>query len=223
MIKVFIPIKEHSSRVPRKNFREFGGKPLYQYVLSKYKECTKSEIWVDTDSCEIYDWVNKICPENFHSYMRSETLIGDDVSVNLLIDYFVSEYCEDGDVIIQTHVTSPFLSANYLEQLVDILEEKNLDSIASANVIQSRLWREEGYGLCPINHNPLKMEKTQDLPKLYEENSSFYVFTVESFKKNRKRIGLNHDFYEIKFPKNVDIDNEDDFNMALAVRRFYEE
>ena len=34
---VFIPIKEVSQRVPRKNFRLFKGVPLYKHVLRKYK------------------------------------------------------------------------------------------------------------------------------------------------------------------------------------------
>ena len=46
-MKIFIPIKENSQRVPGKNFREFGGAPLYKHTL--YKLSNKS-IYVDTDS-----------------------------------------------------------------------------------------------------------------------------------------------------------------------------
>ena len=234
MKKIFIPIKEHSERVPRKNFRDFGGKPLYQYVISKYidydskghkiewdKFYNDMELWVDTDSDEIKNWVNAECPDNFHAYSRPKQLVGDDVSVNLLIGNFVYHHCNNDDVIVQTHVTSPFLNPLTICR-VSRLRDLSIDSTASANVINSRLWRRENYGWCPINHNPMKMEKTQDLPAVYEENSAFYAFTVDSFKKNGKRIGESHRFVEVSFPHNLDIDTEKDFEMALALRECYE-
>ena len=46
-MKIFIPIKEISQRVPKKNFRLFDGAPLYKHTLYKLKDF---EVYVDTDS-----------------------------------------------------------------------------------------------------------------------------------------------------------------------------
>jgi N-acylneuraminate cytidylyltransferase len=55
-VKVFIPIKENSQRVPRKNFRLLNGIPLYKNILSKLKDF---QVFVDTDSNEIEEiWIN---------------------------------------------------------------------------------------------------------------------------------------------------------------------
>jgi len=219
VINIFIPIKEHSQRVPNKNFRFFGEKKLYQYVISKYFDYDNIELYVDTDSEEIFNWINNDCPDNFHAYWRDTMLVGDDTSVNLLIENFVDTYCcDDNDLVIQTHVTSPFLNTDVICALDKWVFGTGRDSITSANVIKSRLWREEGYGYCPINHNPMKMEKTQDLPAIYEENSAFYAFTVGSFKRCKKRIGSNNCFYEINFPENLDIDTEDDWELCCKIR-----
>ena len=44
-MKLFIPIKENSQRVDKKNFRILDGEQLYKYVMLKYSDF---EIFVDT-------------------------------------------------------------------------------------------------------------------------------------------------------------------------------
>ena len=55
-MKIFIPIKEKSQRVPNKNFRLFNGIPLYKHTLYKLKDF---EVWVDTDSDIILKEIEK--------------------------------------------------------------------------------------------------------------------------------------------------------------------
>lgn len=219
-ISIFVPIKSKSERVPRKNFRDFGGKPLYQYVLSKYFS-NDVNFFVDTDSEEIFNWVNDCCPNNFKAYMRDDNLIGNDVSVNLLIKNFLIKHDTD-DIIVQIHVTSPFLTPDIVLQSAGLINE-NFDSVASANIIQSRLWRMENYGWCPINHNPTKMEKTQDLVNVYEENSALYAFRRNSFMDSGRRISDKHTFVDIGFPYNLDIDNEKDWEFCSKVLKIFKE
>ena len=91
----------------------------------------------------------------------------------------------------------------------------NYDSVVSCNVHQVRFWRKERYGYCPVNHNPAKLEQTQDLPKYYEENSAFYIFKPEVLIRTGNRIGQNPFFYELKDPENLDIDTEEDWKLIL--------
>ena len=90
-------------------------------------------------------------------------------------------------------------------------------TIVSCNVVSSRLWRQENYGICPVNHNPLKLEQTQDLPKLFEENSLFYMFKSDNFLKTKSRIGLKPYFFQTNFPENIDIDWEEDWQIATSM------
>ena len=46
-MKIFIPIKQKSQRVPNKNFRLVNNIPLYKRTLYKLKDF---EVYVDTDS-----------------------------------------------------------------------------------------------------------------------------------------------------------------------------
>lgn len=209
---LFIPIKKNSQRVPRKNFRTFAGTQLYKHTLYKF---TKHCVYVDTDSEEIIEQI-RIDPKlsNVTVFHREKKLIGDTVSVCDLISNFVKKY-NINKPIVQIHVTSPFLELKNLEDAYSKMDK--YDSVVSCNVLQTRLWRKEDYGYCPVNHNPIKLEQTQDLPILYEENSAFYIFKPEVIMQSGNRIGKNPFFYPLTYPENVDIDTEEDYKKCLQI------
>lgn len=207
---VFIPIKHNSQRVSKKNFRIFNGEPLYKHTLLKY---TADEVYVDTDSEQVYKEINSDSRlSNVNVFMRNKDLIGDEVSVCDLIENFIRKF-NINKPIAQIHVTSPFLLDTTVKTCYNMM--KDYDSIVSCNIHQVRFWRKEEYGFCPVNHNPAKLEQTQELPKYYEENSAFYIFKPEVLIKTGNRIGQKPFFYEIKDPENLDIDTEDDWNNCI--------
>ena len=209
-MKIFIPIKKNSQRVPQKNFRSFNGVPLFMHTLNKLKDF---EVYVDSDSEDVISACKSL--EHVTAYKRSNPLIGDDVSVCDLIEKFI-EFCYDDDHICQLHVTSPFLDVDLLKNAMSLVD-RGYDSVVSCNEVQTRFWRKEQYGYCPVNHNPTKLEQTQDLPIYYEENSVFYIIDVDLFKKTKMRVGMNPYFYPLTFPINLDIDTEDDWNLVEKV------
>ena len=210
---LFVPIKKESQRVPKKNFRKFRGKALYEYVLCKLNSYP---IYVDTDSDEILENI-KNNPNLSHVFglKRDKNLLGHEVSVCSLIESFIKKNNIE-DPICQVHVTSPFIDPNTIFKAHQILKQ-GYDSVVSCTKHNARFWRKEEYGICPVNHNPVRLEQTQDLPSLYEENSLFYMFNPEVILKTGNRIGSNPYFYETNFPENVDIDTEEDWQMALLL------
>ena len=53
----FIPIKDNSTRVLKKNLRPFGRKPLFRYVVDTVIKSNKfDEVIVDTDSDEVKEY-----------------------------------------------------------------------------------------------------------------------------------------------------------------------
>ena len=115
--------------------------------------------------------------------------------------------------IVQIHVTSPFLTKKTVKDAYHFLNDH--DSVVSCNTHQTRFWRKEEYGMCPVNHNPLKLEQTQDLPIFYEENSCFYIFRPQVLLKTGNRIGVNPFFFSVSEPENMDIDTEEDWEQCL--------
>lgn len=215
-MKIYIPIKQHSQRVPNKNFRMFAGEPLWIRTIQKFKNIC--DIFVDTDSNEIIEQSELF---GINAYMRPAHLHGDDISVNSLIHNFIDSYCDDSfEVLAQIHVTSPFLNPS---TLVDASNKISAyyDSVVSCDIIRKRLWRpenrHENIRFIPVNHNPLYLEQSQDLTPLYVENSAFYIFTPSSFSKTNNRIGQNPLFVPLDAKESMDIDTEEDWEKCLKI------
>ena len=90
------------------------------------------------------------------------------------------------------------------------------DSLFSVTKYQTRFFSDSG---TPINHNPEVLIKTQDLPYVYEENSCFYLFTPESFRKKSRRIGIKPFMMAIDPFEAVDIDVEAEFILAEKLHK----
>ncbi|MBD3262473.1 MAG: acylneuraminate cytidylyltransferase family protein [Candidatus Altiarchaeales archaeon] len=211
---VFVPLKKESQRVPGKNFRDFGGIPLYKHVLMKYRDLS---VFVDTDNPDVLKMIKQDEDlQHVEVYLRKENLKGHDVSVNLLIDYFLT-VCKQECIYAQVHVTNPFLKPETVVHAAESIGE-SFDSVCSADRIQARCWRMEANRSIPINHNPSVLEQTQDINPVFVENSCFYLFTRDSFLGNgRNRVGKKPLFCETAYPQNLDIDTEEDWDRCLRV------
>ena len=211
-ITALLPMKGHSERVPNKNMKSFANKPLYHFVMqtlisSKYID----DIVVNTDS----DIIKKDIKENFDSVMiinRPHAIIGDSVSMNKIIAYDLSQL--EGKHFLQTHSTNPLLTPNTLDKAVEQYFNKldTYDSLFSVTKVQTRLYWENGK---PINHDPQELQRTQDLPPVFEENSNFYVFSRNSFENaGERRIGTKAQMFEMDKLEAIDIDEPKDFILA---------
>jgi len=218
-MKIFIPIKEISQRVPGKNFRDFGGNPLWLHAVNKFREL--GEVFIDTDSDKLLEEANRI--DNVMAYSRVPTLRGHDVSVNRLIKHWLDSFINDeNETLVQLHVTNPFLKAETIDRFQEAFEECKIDTYCGANIIQARGWRLEATGdgclrSIPLNHNPNVLEETQSLQEIIVENSTFYMFTKRSFNKLSNRMGANPHFGKVEFPENIDIDTEEDWKLAIKL------
>lgn len=207
-----VPVKNHSERVKGKNFREFGGKPLYHRILQTLERTyAVDEVIINTDSEKVMVEAPKLFPK-VRVIERPEELRGDLVSVNKLIAHDLA--LSDGDLYIQTHATNPLLRpetiAGALKEF-SAREEEGYDSLFTVNRFRSRFYRHDGGA---INHDPSELLRTQDLPPVYEENSVLYVFSKESFTKKSRRIGLKPVMYETPAMESIDIDDEFKFLLA---------
>ena len=203
-------MKENSERVPNKNIRDFCGKPLFHYILealskSKYID----EIIINTDSKKIAKNAKEFFDVTIH--MRPDYLLKiNSNEANLIIEDDISKI--DCEYFIQTHSTNPLLKTESIDKSIeDFFNQKEYDSLFSVTPYQTRLFFENG---TPVNHNPNELIKTQDLPFLYEENSCIYIFSKNSFLKNKNRVGKNPKLFPINKLEAVDIDEMEDFIFA---------
>jgi len=210
-VTAVLPMKGHSERVPNKNLRDFNGKPLFFHIAASLQNSQYvNEILINTDSEDIAELAGSF--SKVRIIERPPELCGDMVSMNKIIEYDMTQ--SESEYFLQTHSTNPLLKTSTIDQAI-LAFYANLpkkDSLFSVTGMQTRLYWENGE---PVNHNPNELIRTQDLPKIYEENSNIFLFSKESFAKaDNKRIGLRPLLFGMNKLEATDIDEEEDFILA---------
>ena len=107
-------MKAHSSRVPGKNFKQIAGKPLYRWILDTLLELEFVEtIVVNTDARA--ELLQSGFPESDRCLIkeRPASLVGDDVSMNLIIEDDLRTH--PNEHYLMTHTTNPALGTTTLK------------------------------------------------------------------------------------------------------------
>ncbi|MCQ3936408.1 MAG: acylneuraminate cytidylyltransferase family protein [Chloroflexi bacterium] len=210
-LAALVPMRHHSQRVPGKNYRPLAGKPLFQHILETLESVPEIEaVIVDTDSEPVMDGVRRLFPD-VKLIRRPEHLRADDIPMNDILLYDTAQV--QADFYLQTHSTNPLLKPETISRAIQslITNYPHYDSLFSVTRLQTRLYFQDGRA---INHNPLELIQTQDLPPVYEENSCIYIFTRENLERKKHRIGDKPLMFEIPADEAWDIDEELDFEIA---------
>lgn len=217
MIKFFIIIKNKSERIKNKNFVKVNNIPLYKYLLSELKN---ERVYIDTDSKKILRNKEISTYKNFVIYKRKQKYIDLETSdsfkvspVYFLIDNFINNYCKMEDIIVCSHVTSPFIKKKTIYKAIKFLE-KGYDSISSVTYHHEFALLKNKKKYMNINFNNKVVNKTQDLNPIILMNGAFFIFKAKTFKKYKSRYSKKHHFYEIKYPESIDINYPEDLNLA---------
>jgi len=217
-VTALVPMKGHSERVTSKNIRKFGGKPLFYHILESLESAKFiDEIIVNTDSSQIMSLIHQDFP-NINVIERPQHLLGDKVPMTPIIEYDIK--FAKNEHFLQTHATNPLLKTSTIEYAIRTYFEdleKGFDSALGVTRYQTRFYDKNKN---PINHNPNVMVPSQDMVPLYEDNSNFYINSVENFLKNKNRVGKNPVFIEVSKLESIDIDDEEDFLIAEAIFNF---
>lgn len=214
-VTAIVPMRHNSERVPGKNYRLLGKKPLYHHVVESLMSTPSvAAVLIDTDSEFILNDVAVNLP-GVRTIVRPEHLRDGHTPMNTVLENTLS-HCET-EVVLQTHSTNPFVQPRTFERAIgSYFEQDDCDSVFGVSRIQGRLWTED---LRPVNHDPAILARTQDLNPIYLENSCFYIFSKTSFASFENRLGARPRAIEVDAIEAVDIDEEMDFRLAEAIER----
>jgi len=212
MITALLPMKANSERVPNKNFKLIGGKPLYYWILENLIALEVIDrVIINTDADQGL-FSNFIGNKKLLIRSRKPSLCGDLVSMNKIIEDDILS--DDNKIFLMTHTTNPLISKRTLSNAIDIFlnrDKNQFDSLYSATKFQGRFYYE---GSIAINHNPNELLRTQDLPPVYLENSCLYLFEKNIFLDTKTRIGKMPILFETPQLESVDIDTQDEWYLA---------
>ncbi len=216
-----LPMKANSERVKGKNFKNFGGKPLFRWILDKLIEIDEiDKIVINTDAREILKAHGLEESSKIIIRDRKKEICGDLVSMNTIIDDDIQSI--DSDIYMMTHTTNPLLEKksiiSAIKKYKNSLLKNKADSLFTVTKLQERLYSKNGL---PINHDPENLIRTQDLEPIYIENSNLYLFTKDSFKTTNARIGLNPITYLTDDFESTDIDTKSDWEFAEITLEYY--
>ena len=122
------------------------------------------------------------------------------------------------DIILWTHVTSPFLTSTLYDNAVQIYMaqlEKGYDSLMTVNKLKTFIWDENGS--LNYDRNKEKWPRTQTLPNLFEINSGIFINSRENYLKYRDRIGSKPYLMDLDGYSSFDIDWPEDFTLGEMI------
>lgn len=220
-IVALLPMKANSERVKGKNFRDFGGKPLFKWVLDTLLSVAEIDlIVINTDARHILAEYGLIDNERILIRDRHEEICGDLISMNLIIKDDIKNI--DSDIYLMTHTTNPFLSRHSVQAAIEkfqtTVKAGGADSLFTVNKVQDRFYDVD---VQPINHDPANLIRTQDLDPWYQENSNLYLFSKDSFYKTDARIGANPTMLVTAPYESTDIDTPDDWELGEVMVEYY--
>ena len=208
-IVAIMPIKLNNERLPGKNTKILGKKPLIQYELDNLLETNL------IDSINVYcsdEMVCKFLPIGINFIKRPAVLDLPTSNFSQIFESFMNTV--DADIYVYAHATAPFITASeIMKQCINAVVSGEYDSAFCASKIQDYLWQDGE----PLNFDATNIPRSQDLKSIYRETSGVYVFKKEVFEKYRRRIGLKPFVKEVSFKEAVDINNPEDFDLARAL------
>ena len=204
-----------SKRIPRKNIKDFLGKPIVAYSIMAAKNSgIFDEVMVSTDDMEIAE-IAKSFGANV-PFMRSHKTSNDYATtadvLSEVLKCYASNYLQYESMCC-IYPTAPFITAEKLKTAYNILKDSGADSVMP--VVQYSFPPQRAMvmknGLLQYQYPQYRNSRSQDLEPIYHDAGQFYFYKVHddlSFASN------NFAPLIVSETEVQDIDNESDWMIA---------
>lgn len=174
-----------SKRIPKKNIKEFCGKPIIAYSIeAALNSGTYDEVMVSTDSEEIAEIAKKYGAQV--PFLRSEKTSNDFATTRDVLDEVIEEYKKRGksfDFMTCIYPTAPFVTAQKLKDAVTKLSESDADwamPVTAYSFPPQRAMVIRDGGL-EYQYPEYKNTRSQDLEPIYHDCGQFYVYKIDVY------------------------------------------
>ena len=206
-----IPARLGSKRIPKKNIRYMGDKPLIQYPIDLAKQTNRFEsIWVNTESEEL----GKIVQGMGVLFHKRPAELANDKATNREFTYeFMQKH--ECDYVIMINPTSPMLRKETLVRFLEYVEENDFDTVLS--VIAEK--EETFFKGEPLNFSLKEKVNSQLLEPVETFCWAITAWKRDTFMKLQEQ-GINPVFggklgrFAIPKDESCDLDTPEDWNIA---------
>lgn len=213
-----IPARGGSKRIPRKNIKDFCGKPILAYSIEAALQTKMfDEVMVSTDDEEI-----AMIAEKFGAnvpFLRSKETSSDyastkDVLLEVLNNY--KQLNKNFETMFCIYPTAPFVSSKSLIDAITELEASKCSEIfpvVAFSYPPQRAYIIEN-GFLKFKYPDYALSRSQDLEKYYHDAGQFYGYNVSDYLQNDGVIKENIKSIVLSELEVQDIDNESDWIIA---------
>ena len=208
-----------SKRIPKKNIKEFCGKPIIAYSIETALESKLfDEVMVSTDSEEIAEVAKKygaVVP-----FYRSEKASDDFATTSEVLYEVLQEYENQGKqygYACCIYPTAPFITTEKIVASMNLLIKNNADCVIPVVAYSYPPQR----GLVITDSGKMELmypqyidTRSQDLQKVYHDCGQYYCFNVASFMRNKRLMVGKVMPYVVPEMEVQDIDNDSDWKIA---------
>lgn len=218
-----IPARGGSKRIPKKNIKNFLGKPIIAYAIeSALQAGCFDRIIVSTDDPDIAR-----ISRNYQAevpFMRPENLADDYSTTMDVIEHVIKELEVDqnlNDIVTCIYPTAVFTTPTILKHAISLV--KGTDYVIPVceytYPIQRALKKENGF-LTMIDSSQVNT-RSQDLQAAYHDTGQFYMGPVSSWIERRPILSSRVLPIIVDRWKAVDIDTLDDWHLAEMLYRAF--
>jgi len=216
-----IPARGGSKRIPRKNIKDFLGKPIIAYSIeAALKSNLFDEVMVSTDDEGIASIAKQYGAKI--PFMRSEKNADDFTGTGDVVFEVLNKYSEIGKDFTTAcciYATAPFVNENKLIEGFKLLTDSEFDAVFPLAKYNSPIWR--SYYLnenrsVKMNFPENEAKRSQDLPDAYYDAGQFYWFKTAAIHllENKNSFGINKASIVLDDMEVQDIDNIEDWQIA---------
>ncbi len=214
-----IPARGGSKRIPRKNIKDFLGKPIIAYSIeAALKSELFDEVMVSTDDIEIAQIAKKYGAKV--PFMRSEKNSDDyattfDVIKEVLLNYELLNKTFDYTSCI--YACAPFVTPKKLTNTLNLLQQENFDCVLPVTTFGfpiQRAFRINKKNKTTFFHPEFSLTRSQDLEQSYHDVGQFFWMNTNKCLKKKAIITNNTGSIIVSELEAQDIDNEVDWKLA---------
>jgi CMP-N-acetylneuraminic acid synthetase len=212
-IAELIPARTGSKRIPNKNFRDFCGKPLYQWTLDAALESgVFDKIILSSDGGFGGDRRENIV---IYEDNRPEEVSNDKATMEQLLGFYAEKYPDIGIWCI-LQPTSPLRTADDITGAYKMLVEDERDSVVSVFNDPLLFWVKDCVEVqgqqCPVASFHIdKRPNSQDRKDWFKENGAVYFTPTYTLNATGSRCGGRTGLYVMPKERSYEIDDETDW------------
>ena len=222
IFKIIIPARGNSKRIPGKNMKFLGDKPLIQYSIDyALNNLSAESIWVNSDDQMIIEFAKSI---GVKTLLRPDSLSTDYTPTVDVLKFQINYFKENNircDAIILLQPTNPFRDDNLLTIAKNKLIDSKRNSLATFSKSNNKIGLIKNNTFKPINYSP--GQRSQDLEKSYFENGLLYITKCKSILSGEI---ITEDAYPLicyDIESTIDIDYPEDFIFAESLLKLKSE